>query len=173
MKEILEKYKFDGIWHFTDESNLELIQKHEGILSLEELEKKGVKVPVYGGNDWSHDADKRIGLHSYVHLAFVDDHPMLFRAKQDERIPNPIWLKIDSSILLNSDARFTADVSNKAGVDVLSPNIAKETIDFEVLFTRTDWTDPEIQSRRQKAIKSEILIPNIVPIDKIIGYKNG
>jgi hypothetical protein len=46
-------------------------------------------------------------------------------------------------------------------------------IDFEVLFTRTDWKDPEVKARRMAAIKSEILIPTIVPINRILGFKNG
>jgi len=173
MKTILAKYKFVGIWHFTDKSNLELIVKNKGLLSLGELERRGINIPIPGGNDWSHDADRMKGVQEYVHLAFVDDHPMLYRAKQEGRIPDPIWLKIDSSVLLEANVRYASEVSNKSGAPILQPEEAKEEIDFEVLFTRTDWRDPEIQARRQAAIKSEILIPGFVPIEKILGYKNG
>ena len=173
MNTILTKYKFDGVWHFTDRSNLELIKKHHGLLSLGEAERRGIEIPMLGGNDWSHDADKMKGVHEYVHLAFVDDHPMLFRAKQNGRIPNPIWLKIKSSILLEEGVRFCPDVSNKSGVPILTAEEAKEQIDFEVLFTYMDWRDPEIQKRRQAAIKSEILIPKFIPIEHILGFKNG
>ena len=112
-------------------------------------------------------------MHKYVHLAFLDDHPMLFRAKQESRITDPIWLKIDASILLEEGARFTNEVSNKTGVEILTPDTARDAIDFEVLFTRTDWKDPDIRARRLAALKSEILIPTVVPIDKILGFKNG
>jgi hypothetical protein len=173
MKTILEKYKFDGVWHFTDKSNLELIKEHKGLLSFGEIERRGVKIPVLGGNEWSHDADKITGVHEYVHLAFIDDHPMLYRAKQESRIPNPIWLKISSSILLGNEVRFSSEVSNKSGAAILTPEEAKEKIDFDVLFTYMDWKDPEIQMRRQAAIKSEILVPKFVPIEKILGVKNG
>ncbi len=173
MKTILAKYKFDEIWHFTDKSNLDLIVKNKGLLSLGELERREIEIPVPGGNDWSHDADRMKGVQEYVHLAFVDDHPMLYRAKQEGRIPDPIWLRIDSSILLQDNVRYTSEVSNKSGVPILQPEEAINEIDFEVLFTRTDWRDPTIQARRQAAIKSEILVPDIVPIDKILGYKNG
>lgn len=173
MKMILEKYKFDGIWHFTDRSNLDLIKEHHGLLSLGELEKRGIEIPIPGGNEWSHDADQLKGVHEYVHLAFVDDHPMLYRAKQEGRIPNPIWLKIQSSILLEDGVRFCSEVSNKSGAAILTPEEAKERIDFDALFTYMDWRDPEIQARRQAALKSEILVPGFVPIEKILGYKNG
>ena len=173
MKTILAKYKFDGIWHFTDRSNLELIIEHQGLLSLGELEKREIDIPVPGGNQWSHDADKINGVHEYVHLAFLDDHPMLFRAKQEGRIPDPVWLKIQSSILLEERVRFCTEVSNKSGAVILEAEEAKEKIDFVVLFTYTDWRNPKIQERRQAAIKSEILVPNFVPIEKILGLKNG
>ena len=173
MNTIIQKYKFDGIWHFTDRKNLQLIGEQKGILSLAEIERRGLEIPVPGGNEWSHEADRSKGLHEYVHLAFVDDHPMLFIAKQDGRITDPVWLKIASSIILEEGVQFCADVSNKSGVPIIGPDQAKEQIDFEVLFTRTDWRDPEIKARRKIALKAEILIPGIVPIDKILGYKNG
>jgi hypothetical protein len=113
------------------------------------------------------------GVSDYVHLAFIDDHPMLFRAKEDGRITKPIWLRIDASIMLHDSVRFTSDVSNKSGVAILQPEETIEEIDWEVLFTRTDWSDPEIQARRQAARKSEILVPEFVPIEKILDYKDG
>ena len=173
MKTILAKYKIDGIWHFTDRSNLELIEEHKGLLSLGEAERRGINIPIPGGNEWSHSADRIKELHEYVHLAFIDDHPMLFRATNEGRIPDPIWLRIKSSILLEEGVRFCSDVSNKSGVAILNTEEAVEQIDFDVLFTRMDWTDPNIQARRQAAIKSEILVPGFIPIDQILDFKNG
>ena len=98
---------------------------------------------------------------------------MLYAAKQDGRIKNPIWLKIDSSILLDSNVRFTNEVSNKAGVQLLTSDEAREQIDFEVMFTYMDWRNPEIQARRRLALKSEILIPRHIPLNKILDKKNG
>ncbi len=69
--------------------------------------------------------------------------------------------------------RFCSEVSNKSGAAILQPEEAKDQIDFDVLFTYMDWRDPVIQARRQAAIKSEILVPDFVPIGKILGFKNG
>lgn len=173
MKSIIKTYNFDGVWHFTDRSNLDSIQNNKGLLALGELERRCVAIPTPGGNEWSHDADRLKGLHEYVHLAFVDDHPMLFKARQDERIKDPIWLKIRAEIILEQDVLFCSDVSNKSGVCIFGHEQAKEEIDFEVLFTYMNWRDQDIQRRRQAAIKSEILIPLLVPIDMILGFKNG
>jgi hypothetical protein len=101
MQAILTRYRIDAVWHFTDRSNLALIQEHQGLLSLAESRRRGIKVPAPGGNDWSHDADEIKGVHEYVHLAFLDDHPMLYVAKKESRITDPVWLKIDASILFS------------------------------------------------------------------------
>jgi len=172
MKSILEKYRFDGIWHFTERSNLKLIGEH-GLLSLAEAERRGGEIPSPGGNDWSHDADRAKGLHEFVHLAFIDDHPMLYYARREVRILDPVWLKIKSSILLREGSRFSSDVSNKSGVQILTAKEAAEQIDFDVLFTYMDWRDSDVQARRQVALKSEILIPRHVQVDWILGFRNG
>lgn len=173
MRSILKKYIIGGIWHFTDAENLPSIQQNGGILSLAELERRGIAVPKPGGNQWSHDADKYKGVHQYVHMSFLDQHPMQYAAKQDGRITSPLWIKIDPSILLDDGVRFSCDVSNKAGVELLTADQAVEQIDFEVLFTRTDWKDSAIMERLKTARKSEILIPTIVPISKLLGKKIG
>ncbi|WP_263770058.1 DUF4433 domain-containing protein [Propionivibrio soli] len=173
MKSILERYKFDGVWHFTDRSNLDLIRQHGGLFSWGELQRRGIVVPKPGGNQWSHDADVTSDVYDFVHLAFVDDHPMQYCAKKDGRLPDPIWIKIDPSIILVDGVRFSIDVSNKAGVCTLVADKAKELIDFEVLFTHTDWRDPQIKVRRKAALKSEILVPRVVPMDKLLGFKDG
>ncbi len=167
------RYSVKHLWHFTDKSNLDTIIKHGGLLSLEKISNEGIGVSIFGGNQWSHDADRQKGLDKYIHLAFADDHPMLYIAKQDGRINEPIWLQIDVSIILTPGTKYSADVSNKSGVPLYDDNVAKNEIDFDVLFTYMDWRNPDIQQRRQAAIKSEILIPNIVPLDKIKGWKNG
>lgn len=173
VKAILKRMRIDGIWHFTDQANIDLITEQGGLLSLNQLENRQIKIPIPGGNEWSHEADKRKKLDKYVHLAFIDDHPMLYVSKQEGRLKNPLWLKIGISVLANSRVLFSTDVSNKRGVDIIDAEKAATEIDFEVLFTYMNWRDPEIQARRQAAIKSEILIPDFVPIDYILGYKNG
>ncbi len=98
---------------------------------------------------------------------------MLYAAKQDGRLKDPVWLKINAEILLDPGVRFTNDVSNKKDVQILTPEQAAEQIDFEVLFTYMDWKDPIIQARRRKALKSEILVPQHIPLNMILATKNG
>ncbi len=173
MEAVLKHYHIGAVWHCTDRSNLESIKKQGGILSFAELQRRGITVATPGGNKWSHDADIINGVHEYVHLAFIQDHPMLYRAIDQSRIPNPVWLRIDTSVLLQAGVRYTNAVSNKAGVVLLTHDIARDVIDFEALFTFMDWRDPEIKKRCMAARKSEILVPNIVPYNMILEIKNG
>jgi hypothetical protein len=49
------------LFHFTDIRNLQFIKEH-GVLSLAELNRRSIEIPAAGGNQWSHDADYRMGL---------------------------------------------------------------------------------------------------------------
>jgi hypothetical protein len=173
VQQIINKYGIDGVWHFTDGANLASINQHGGLLCYAELRRRGIAIPAAGGNDWSHEADAWAGVDEYVHLAFIPNHPMLYLAKKDGRIKQAYWLKIDRSVLFVEGIHFTREVANKSGIRLLTVEEAKDEIDWEVLFTRTDWSDPAIKARRQAAEKSQILIPKTVPLEKIIGKMNG
>jgi len=123
------------IWHFTDKSNIESIIENGGILSLRRIIENNIAVSIYGGNQWSHDADRYKGLDGYVHLAFIDDHPMLYVAKQEGRIQEPIWLQIDISVVATPGTMYSVDVSNKSGVNLIDNDATIQQIDFDVLFT--------------------------------------
>lgn len=160
-------------YHFTDRRNVPLIRQLGGILPLTLLRRNGVSVPAPGGNDWSHDADERIGLDRYVHLCFRSQHPMEYQAKQDGRIEHSIFLEISKDVLSIPGVLFTPDVSNKSGVNRYTLEQARELIDFEVLYTRTDWTDPTIQARLRSASKCEILVPAKISLSMIRNLPNG
>jgi hypothetical protein len=161
------------LYHFTDRRNLPLIQEHGGLYPLAKLRKKKIEVPAPGGNDWSRDADCMKGMDEYVHLCFRNTHPMEYVARQDGRIEDTIFLQIHADVLLWEGVKFTADVSNKSGVEIYTMEKARKIIDFEVLYTRTDWRDPEIQRRLQQTEKYEILVPKKIPLDLIRNLPNG
>lgn len=169
VKELIERYKIRSLYHFTDEANLPSIREHKGLYSVEQLECRGIAVPKPGGNQWSRDADAYKGFQRHVHLSFMDDHPMKFHAEQDGRIGPVRILQIDPQVMNLPNVVYTKDVSNKRGVPALKFDEAVEQLDFEVMYTRTDWKDPEIQERLRIAKKAEILVPNFVPIGFIRG----
>lgn len=161
------------LYHFTDRRNLPSIRQYGGIYPMAELRKMGIEVPAPGGNEWSRDADGLKGMDEYVHLCFRNNHPMEYLARQEGRIGDTIFLQIHADVLLWEDVKFTPDVANKAGVKTYSMDDARKMIDFEVLFTRTDWRNAGIQGRLQQAEKSEILVPKLIPLELIRNLPNG
>lgn len=157
---------YRSLYHFTDSANLPSIAKH-GILSKRQATENGIAIAVPGGNEWSRDADVHKGLEDYVSLCFTMSHPMCHVANMDGRIPDPKYLSINPNVLKIEGVKITLGIANKAGTELLNVEDGLEQLDTEVLYTRTEWDDPDIQVRLQNAEKCEILVPKIVPIELI------
>lgn len=113
------------------------------------------------------------GSTQFVHLCFRNEHPMEFRARKEGRIAKSIFLQIDPEVLTGAGVVFTGGVSNKSDVNVHSLEEAKDLIDFEVLYAKTDWRDPKIKERLKQAKKCEILAPDFIPLGLIRNLPNG
>lgn len=77
-----------------------------------------------------------------------------------------VWLKIDLDVLNFPGVKYTKDVSNKSGVQLLSEEKAIAYYDFEAM----DWIDFNIDGnlqRKRMVEKYEILIPCIIPWNMI------
>ncbi len=98
---------------------------------------------------------------------------MEYVARQEKRIVDAVYLQIHPDILRVDGVMFSADVANKSGVEIISLGEALEVIDFQVLYTRTDWSDPEVKQRLRRAEKYELLVPNHVPMKYIRNLPNG
>ncbi|MNY52372.1 hypothetical protein D3C86_1880380 [compost metagenome] len=61
-------------------------------------------------------------------------------------------------------------VANANDAEILPLDEAVDRLDLEVLYSRTNWADPAINTRLRAAEKFEVLIPNAVPRDLILGY---
>ena len=169
-EQFLAHYGIQNFYHFTDERNLPLIRELRGLHSLQVLRSMGAVPPVPGGNDWSREADARFGGDRYVHLCLFDQHPMEWRARQEGRIGTSRFLQIDPNVILFDGVVFSPGVSNRADVPLLDFDVALEKMDFEVVYTRTNWADPEVQARRSVAKKYEVLVPGTIPLEMIRGY---
>ncbi len=156
--------KIPLLYHFTDRRNLPLIKEMGGLFPIALLDQKNIKVPAPGGNEWSRDADAPKGMGNYVHLCFRSTHPMEYVARQDGRITDSIFLQIHPSVMQFEGVRFTNDVANKAGVESIPIAEAEAQVDFEVLYTRTDWRDQAIKARLSNAEKYEVLVPHVIPL---------
>jgi hypothetical protein len=157
---------YRDLYHFTDKSNISSIKQH-GILSKAELARRNFKVENPGGNDLSVEAGAKKGILDFVSLCFTHSHPMCYVAQEDGRIPNPQYLTISADVLDIPGTKISLGVANKTGVELLDVELALDRMDMQVLYTRTDWTNPEIQTRLRAAEKYEVLVPTIISVDLI------
>jgi len=165
--EFLQRYKPTTFYHFTDTRNLPSIRQN-GLLPLTEIRRRGIEVTAFGGNDWSHEEDARRGLDSYVHLCFLNEHPMEYIAREkDKRIQVTHFIPVSTAIIQMDGIRFTAEVANKAGSRLLTLAEAAASMDFEVIYDQTDWKNPEINKRRQAAKRYELLVPSPIAIEHL------
>jgi hypothetical protein len=155
------------LFHFTDGRNLPSIKKY-GILSSATSEKEKVKVIARGGDAMSLNSAKRLGLDGYVSLSMTDNHPMSYVAERAKRIRDVTYLSIRPEILRVEGTKACLVVANTNGAEILGLEEALERMDLEVLYGWTDWKNPEVKARRQAVRKYEILVPDRVPLERIV-----
>jgi len=164
----------NGAYHFTDTRNIPSIREH-GLLSLSQLEQRGIKIPAPGGDANSRASDKSKRLHRYVHLSLTPNNPMEYRARQDGRIVESRYLRVSTSVLELPGVLFAPGLVNKAGIETveLEQALREEMIDLDILYTWRAWSLPVFGDRRRVADKYEILVPGGIPSTRILNLPNG
>ena len=163
------------LYHFTDRQNIPSIRE-KGLVSKQRMRKDGWWPVAAGGNQLSHDLDTRFGIDPYVSLCFTDSHPMLFRAQGEGRLTDPVHIKICPEILRVDDTLISFGVANAADAEHLPVPEAVSQFDeqyIEVIYRSTNWSDPEVNQRLRTAEKFEILVPDQVARDFIVGGLDG
>jgi hypothetical protein len=173
MPEIDPLRRIPFLYHFTDRRNLQLIRERGGLFPLAELEDAGLEIPAPGSDEGSRLVDRRRNLHRYVHLCFKSNHPMEFVARLEGRIGDSIFLQVHASVIHWDGVLFCPGMANTNGITFHGIDAARAMIDYEVLYSRTNWSDPQVQQRLQAAEKYEILVPRAIPLDLIRNLPNG
>ena len=169
VEQIKQSTQHKYLYHVTDEANFPSISRR-GLLSKEQMRKEGWWPPhATGGNQLSWELDTLRGLDPYVSLCMTRNHGMKYLAQRDGRLPNPRYLAIDPEVLEIDGVKIAFGVANSTGVAILPIAEGIDRLDIEVLYSWTDWSNPEIQNRLRAAEKLEILVPNEVPRNLIVG----
>lgn len=172
IKKTLENYGITSIYHFTDEANLETIEKF-GLQSLKNILSQNILVKHFGAEELSHALDERKGLNKYVHLSWIKDHPMYHTAKTRGNLINPVWIEFDSSILYENTTLFSNEVANKNGAQIFRIDKVLEKINFNILMDDNRFLLKEEWELRKEVRKAEILVFNSISINKIKGITYG
>ena len=162
----LREYGIRSVYHFTDKANLPTIEKY-GIQSLKNVFKLNIPVQHFGAEELSHMLDERRGLDKYVHLAFVQDHPMYYVAKSRGNIIDPIWIELDISVLFDQKTLFCDKVANQTNSYLFDVNGVMKYIYFDSLVYSKDF------NTKKEARKAEILVHDFIGTDKIKGIHYG
>lgn len=159
-----------NLYHLTDAANLPSIRTH-GLLSLREIEKRGIAIADSAADEQSRVTDREKGIDRFVHLSFTTGNPMFYKARSEQRLKSPVMIQVNPRVMLIEGSQITLGFANKTGIDFhevasMDPNL----IDFEIIYTRTDWRQSEFKNRLDLADKFEILIPDHIPIEMIVRF---
>ncbi|GEM_PF-1742536 len=159
---IIRNNHIDYLYHFTDKSNVSSIFEHGGLYSWKSCLKNGIRITRPGGNSLSRELDSRKNLDDYIHLAFNQEHPMLFVAKNEGRISNPEILRIDTSVIFWISTLFSDRnaASNQARIGGTINDF--RSIDFSIACGST-WNSPDEKS----AFQAEVLVHSHIPLEYI------
>jgi len=162
------------LYHFTDVRNLPKIKRLDGLYSTARLRQMGEDFCA-GGDEDSLSLDVRCGMDQFVHLCFDLRHPMAGRVMERNPEGRLIYLKIDRAILYQPDVMFATGVGYANGVKTMPVSEAANQglIDFQVLYTYMNWSDPPVQARRREAELCEVLVPDYVGMKFIKDFPDG
>ena len=164
--EVLQQHGISCLYHFTDESNLESIKEHGGLFSWSYCDEHGITIPMPGGGGLSRMLDKSRGLQDYVRLCFTKNHPMMYVARNEGRIKDPVLLKIDLEVVTIDSTKF----SNKnATIKRESVNIGNtlddlKQIHFDTVKCNTHF---DLADEEKSYFQAEVLVKTFVPIKYI------
>lgn len=164
MRSHLSRLGKQYVYHFTDRRNIEFIRTSGGLLPRSMI--PGTYIP--GGNQWSIDADNMFGMQNYVHLCFLNKHPMEYLARDEGRIDS-VWLEINITVLDLPGVLYCAGVANQAGAEYLPADDAISVLDFDYMYNYHNFSVEENRNRHNLTQKYEILVPSLVPISMIRG----
>jgi len=156
------------LYHFSDEANFTSINE-KGLISKATMRAEGWWPDAPGGNQLSWTLDTKHGIDPYVSLCFTTNHSMKFIAERDGRLKSARYLAISPNILKTPGTKIAFGIANANNVEILPIEEAIEKLDIEVIYSRTNWSDPAVQQRLSAAEKFEVLVPHAVPRNLIEG----
>jgi len=165
-QQILQQNGIKTFYHFTDRANVKSIKDHGGLYSWDYCGKHGIDIPYPGGDIQSRQLDIKYKLQDFVRLSFCNDHPMMYRLKQDGRNLVLLTVKPDVAYLANtvfSDINATdSDHSHGKNIEDL------KRVNFRATkrnYVRKDDDD-------FKKHQAEIIVKTWIPIEYIININD-
>jgi len=161
-REILLKNQIEYFYHVTDESNIQSIKK-EGLCSSKFCEKNDIKINLCGGNDISKKLDKQKQLENFVRLFIFKNNPLI-HCFCSNRIPNPIFLRINPMVVYLDSTQFS-DINATDKNATIGNNIDN----FKKIMNFINKKENSINFQKLK--QAEIMIRTCVPCKFILNIQ--
>ena len=164
IQDFLRSKGITKLYHFTDRSNIQSIIDNDGLFSWKDCNNMGISVNRPGGSDTSHSIDSYLGLDGYVRLCFTKNHPMMYVAKNDGRIEDPVVLEIDLSVVELSWTKFSDRNAARNGAVIKLGLSGARNIHFSTVRQPTHFN---LSDDEKEYYQAEVLILEKVPISYI------
>lgn len=152
------------LYHFTARSNIAKIKQSKGLISWYSAERKGLSIPIAGGDTWSRKLDSHYDNADFVHLSFCDDHPMAYRLRDKDIV----LLEISPIVSALVSTRFS-DINAADSLHHQGPNFSDlQRVDFDA--TKMHYVSRE--SEHFKPHQAEVMVYRCVPSCLIHNLKD-
>lgn len=162
----LKQQGITKLYHFTDRANIQSIINNGGLYSWKACENKGIKIMRPGGSPTSRSLDAWRGLENYVRLSFNSNHPMMYVAKNDGRISDPVILTIDLSVAGLPTTKFSDRNATKNGAIIATGYGGAKNIHFSTVKQRDHFNLPVDEKEYYQA---EVLVLEKIPLNCILN----
>ncbi|MBO0936998.1 DUF4433 domain-containing protein [Fibrella sp. HMF5335] len=162
--QVLQENSILTLYHFTDRANISSIKENGALLSWWYCEQNDINILKPGSDETSKSLDRHYNLQDYVRLSFTPNHPMMYVAKLQGRIQDPVVLKINPEICFFQETKFSDMNATKTG-HKCGPTIEDlMRIRFAVVKQNTHFN---LSDEDKPHYQAEVLVKTRLPIEWI------
>ena len=152
---VLRNHGIRHLYHFTDASNLPSIKK-TGLMTASDLLKAAIPSQM-NSDESSRKLDQNAGLEGFVRLSFCEKNPMMYVAKKEGRICNPVVLRIKLEVVSRPGVLFSDCNATRHDAKVSDlPDVVR----FDTVKAKNYFDIPELLRHYYQA---EVLVPSPLP----------
>lgn len=164
---LIEENGITKLYHFTDRANLPSIMQRGGLYSWAYCRRNDISISLPGGDDVSRKLDMRYNLQNYVRLCFTRNHPMMYVARKQGRLNDPVVLEIDPEVIYWRGTKYSDMYATKTGHSK-GENIEDfKKIRFDVVKRRNQF---DVAEELQKYYQAEVMVKEHIPLSFITNF---
>ncbi len=168
MQSILDLLAGRPLYHFTDRRNLPSIRAH-GLLSLRTCERRGLIIPIPGGDQTTQDSDRVFGRDRYVHLCIPRFHRREYKLTQEGNFRS-CWVEVSPDVLWTSGVKFRSRTADRTDAVLIDAAAAASEIPWRLLLAfKKEQSSKETWLQFLAASMAEVLIPDAIDVSLLRG----